>query len=109
MKYAPINPKLFITNREKIFASMQDNSIGLLFAADAMPRNGDLHFQYRQSSDFFYLSGIEQEKSALMLIKQNGNCRAVLFILEADETMIIWEGKKLNFDDRKIAEQIVNL
>lgn len=101
MKYSPIDPQLFSSNREKVFAQMADNSIALLFAADAMPRNGDLHYQYRQSSDFFYLTGIEQEKSALLLSKSDGKCRTVLFILEADETMVIWEGKKLSFEEAK--------
>jgi len=96
MKYAPIPPSLFVGNREKILSQMQSGSVAVVFAADQMPRNGDLFYQYRQSSDFFYLTGIEQERSILVLEKDEQKQKTTLFILEADETLVIWEGKKLS-------------
>lgn len=77
---------------------MQVNSTAVLFGADPMHRNGDLSFAYRQSSDFFYLTGIEQEGSVLLMHRSDKEQVAVLFIIEPNETMVIWEGRKLSQD-----------
>lgn len=98
MKYKKIDPILFIKNRKKIACKIEDNSLVVLLAADQMPRNGDLFFPYRQNSDFFYLTGIEQEKSKLLLIKTNEAFQSILFIIEPDKKTEIWEGKKLTIE-----------
>ncbi|MCF8367258.1 MAG: aminopeptidase P family protein, partial [Bacteroidales bacterium] len=63
---------------------------------DQMPRNGDQFFPFRQQSDFFYLSGIAQEKSILLLAPDfpDPKLREVLFLLETNEKIAIWEGHK---------------
>ena len=78
---------------------METGSVAVLFAADTVQRNGDLAYPYRQSSDFFYLTGINQEKSALLLSKTAEKNMATLFIIEPNETMVIWEGRKLAIDE----------
>lgn len=75
---------------------MEDGSTAVLFGSDTMHRNGDLSFPYRQSSDFFYLTGIEQEGSILLMSKSGNEQLAVLLIIEPNETMEIWEGRKLS-------------
>jgi len=99
MRYQTIDPQLFSKNREKLFKVLDNNSCAVVISADLMPRNGDLFYSYRQNSDFFYLTGIEQEKSKVLFVKQNGISRTILFIIEPNEKMEIWEGKKLSFDD----------
>lgn len=76
---------------------MTQNSIGVIHSNDKMPRNGDLFFPFRQHSDFFYASGIEQEKSILLFVpgEPDPNKRVQLFIIKPDIHMEIWEGTKL--------------
>ncbi len=88
---------------------MEMGSVAVLFGADSMPRNGDLAFPYRQSSDFFYLTGIDQEHSALLLAKSETENIAILFILEPNETMVVWEGRKLSKDEATKISGIKNV
>ncbi len=81
MRYRTIDPALFIANRQKVFDLMDDGSVAVLFGSDAMHRNGGLAFPYRQSSDFFYLTGIEQEGSVLLMCRSGKEHLAVLFII----------------------------
>jgi Xaa-Pro aminopeptidase len=68
-----------------------------------MPRNGDQFFQYRQDSDFFYLTGIEQEKSILLLSNDEKlmDFQQVLFIIRPDKNLETWEGHKLTIDEAR--------
>ena len=84
MRYRTIDPALFIANRQKVFDLMDDGSVAVLFGSDAMHRNGDLAFPYRQSSDFFYLTGIEQEGSVLLMCRSGKEHLAVLFSTQFD-------------------------
>ncbi len=97
MKYDKIPDALFSSNRKNLCDSLRPNSLALIFGAHQMPRNGDQFFNYRQNSDFFYLTGIEQEKSALLLYPDcpDEASREILFILKANKKLEIWEGHKL--------------
>lgn len=99
MRYQQINNKLFIKNRKKLSDLMKPNSISIVFSAQEMHRNGDQNFNYRQNSDFFYLTGIEQEKSVLIIIKTANGFDEILYILKPDKKTEIWEGKKLRKDE----------
>jgi len=95
MRYKEINNQLFVKNRNKLSNLMKDNSVSIVFSAQEMHRNGDQNFNYRQNSDFFYLTGVEQEHSVLTIAKINGKIKETLFILKPDKKTEIWEGKKL--------------
>lgn len=101
MRYKSIPNTLFKKNREKFAGGIDDNSFAYLLAADQMPRNGDLFYPYRQNSDFFYLTGIEQEHSRLIIRKKAGIVKASLFILEPDKKTETWEGKKLTVGEAR--------
>ncbi len=75
---------------------MSKNSFAVFYSNDQCPRNGDQYHPFRQSSDFFYLTGIEQEKSILLLAPgcPNKKLREALFLLKTNETLEIWEGHK---------------
>jgi Xaa-Pro aminopeptidase len=90
---------------------MKDQSAAIFFANDQSPRNGDQYHPYRQSSDFFYLTGIEQEKSILMLAPQspNKNLREALFILKSNPTLEIWEGHKYTIEEARKTSGIENI
>ncbi len=101
MKYAPINPELFITNREKFCSNLRSKSLAIFNSNDQMPRNGDQNFPFRQNSDLFYLCGIDQEQTILAIFP---DCpieryREILFLRETSELIAIWEGHKLTKDE----------
>ncbi|MBK8805370.1 MAG: aminopeptidase P family protein [Bacteroidales bacterium] len=109
MKYTPIDPALFTKNRNRLADLLEINSLSFVTSADLMPRNGDLFHAYRQNSDLFYLTGIEQENSTLIIRKENNTVEAFLFITEPDQKMIIWEGPKLTIDEAKAISGINNV
>lgn len=95
MRYKNINNSLFKKNRKKLQDKLSENEIAVLFSASPKHRNGDQFFKYRQDSDFFYFSGIEQEESVLIVSKT----KEFLFILKPDKKTEIWEGKKLTINE----------
>ena len=106
-----INTELFIKNRFKLKNCLLSSSCYFVFSNAEMPRNGDQYYSYRQSSDFFYLTGIEQEKSILMVCPHHPNksLREVLFILESTPLMETWIGHKLTREEAKEISGIENV
>lgn len=98
MKYEAINNQLFIDNRRKFAAHMKPNSLAIFVSNDVMPTNADGSMGFRQNSDLFYLSGIDQEETMLVLFPdvKDGKHKEVLFVRETSELIAIWEGAKLN-------------
>ena len=82
MKYSQLNNSLFEKNRKKVIKYLQLNSLAVIHSNDQMPRNGDQYFSFRQNSDLFYLTGIDQEKTILTLCPNHPNkrLREILFI-----------------------------
>jgi len=111
MRYKPLDNTLFKNNRETFCNQMDENSIAIFYANDQCPRNGDQYHPYRQSSAFFYLTGVEQEKSILMLAPQSPNhqLREALFLLKTNETLEIWEGHKYTFEEATTISGIKNV
>ena len=103
MRYLPIDNRFFSENRKNLAKKLKPGSIALVFANYQMPRNGDQYFTYRQHSDFFYLTGIEQEKSILILAPDapTGDQKEILFILKSDKKLETWEGHKLTQEEAK--------
>lgn len=101
MRYQPIPSSLFRRNREKLAGLLLQDSVAVIHSHDRMVRNGDQYYPYRQSSDFFYLTGIEQEMSVLLLCPgHRDKAKAVqLFIRKPDEGLQVWEGPKLTFEE----------
>lgn len=67
MRYQPINSGLFAKNREQLEKKLKPNALAIVNSNDEMPRNGDQVFPFRQHSDMFYLTGLDQEKCILTL------------------------------------------
>ena len=92
---------LFVENRERFKAQMKPNSIAIFFSNDQMPKNADAHYDYRQNSDLFWLTGIEQEETILVLYpdcpKEEG--KEVLFLRKTSELIKIWEGHKYTIEE----------
>jgi Xaa-Pro aminopeptidase len=98
MKYTPIDSQLFTDNRKRFAASMKPDSIAIFFSNDIMPTNADGSMGFVQNADLFYLTGVDQEETMLVLFPDAkvGSHREVLFVRETNETIAIWEGAKLN-------------
>ncbi len=109
MRYNPIDNTLFITNREKFFKELSPNSIAIFESNDIMPTNADGVMPFKQNSDLFYLSGIDQEESILVLTKdKNSVTQSYLFLKETSELITIWEGYKLTKEEAKNISGISN-
>ena len=102
MRYPEIGAGLFIRNRQKLLRLMDEESVAIIHSNDQMVRSGDQYYPYRQSPDLFYLSGIEQEMTVLMLSPAEPE-PVKLFIRKADPKLETWEGKKL---DKEAASEI---
>jgi Xaa-Pro aminopeptidase len=103
MKYTKIDNILFIKNRQKLLKSIDPDALVIVNSNDEMPRNGDQNFAFRQNSDLFYLTGLDQEKCILCLCPSHPveSMREIVFTNYADETMVIWYGNRYSLDDAK--------
>lgn len=98
MKYHQINSNLFIKNRQKLVKELKSNSMAIFNSNDIMPTNADGTMQFRQNNDLFYLSGVDQEESVLLIFPDapNPKHKEILFLKETSPEIAIWEGEKLN-------------
>lgn len=96
MKYQPIDKQLFIDNRENLVKLLKKKSIAVFNSNDVLPTNADGTMPFKQNSDLFYLSGIDQEESLLVLAPEfhDKKFREILFLKETNEHIAIWEGHK---------------
>lgn len=101
MRYKPLKWTFFTENRNALMAKLKELSLVLVFSSDEFPRNGDQTFPFRQNSDTYYLSGIDQEDTILALCPNHPeeSLREVLFIKKVDQTQEIWYGKKLTLEE----------
>ena len=93
MKYQKIDSKLFIKNRKNFLSRMKPNSIAFFNSNDIYPVSADSTLPFEQHRDIFYLSGVDQEESVLMLCPSccDQNLREVLFLKETDDHIAVWE------------------
>src|SRR5687767_6635424 len=98
MKYDQLDNNLFIENRRKFKNALRPNSMAIFVSNDIMPTNADGSMGFRQNSDLFYLSGIDQEETILVIFPdvKDGKHKEILFVKETSELIAIWEGAKLN-------------
>ena len=111
MRYIPIKSGFFSENRRRLSKLLEPRSVAVFNANDEYLRNGDQRFIYRQQSDFFYLTGIEQEKSVLMLAPDypDPKLREILWVLRTSEQMAIREGHKVTREEAHAISGIKNV
>lgn len=97
MKYHQIDSSLFVKNRKNFMAAMEPNSLAVFNSNDIYPISADSTMPFQQARDIFYLSGVDQEKSILVLFPDapNEKHREMLFLIETNERIAVWEGEKL--------------
>ena len=100
MKYHQIDRHLFIKNRAKFCAQMKPNSVAVFNSNDIYPVSADSTLPFAQHRDIFYLSGVDQEESILLLFPDApyAHQREMLFLKETSEHIAVWEGEKLTKD-----------
>ena len=97
MKYHKIEKELFIKNRKNFAAKMLPSSLAVFNSNDIYPIGADSTLPFQQNRDLFYLSGIDQEESVLVIFPDcpNPKHREILFLKETNEHIAVWEGEKL--------------
>ena len=97
MKYLPLNFEIFSQNRKRFIERMEKNSIAVFNSNDELPTNGDQLFKFKHNSDLFWLTGIEQEDSMLVLFPDNPDPkhREVLILVRPNELKEKWDGHRL--------------
>jgi Xaa-Pro aminopeptidase len=97
MKYQQIDSSLFIKNRKNFIAQMKPSSLAVFNSNDIYPVSADSTLPFAQHRDIFYLSGVDQEESILVLFPDcpNPKHREILFLKETNDHIAVWEGEKL--------------
>ena len=103
MKYTPLDTQIFIQNRKRFVSKMQKNSIAIFVSNDEYPLNGDALHDFKQNTELYWLSGIEQEGSMVILFPDNPDpkFREVLVLVRPQELKEIWDGKRLRANEAK--------
>jgi Xaa-Pro aminopeptidase len=103
MKYTPLDTQIFIQNRKRFVSKMQKNSIAIFVSNDEYPLNGDALHDFKQNTELYWLSGIEQEGSMVILFPDNPDpkYREVLVLVRPQELKEIWDGKRLRANEAK--------
>ena len=108
MRYEPINPELFKLNRKRFTRKMLPDSIAIFHSNDLMPRNGDLFYPFRQNSDLFYLSGLDQPETIVVLFPDciKEQFQEIAFIQRTNEYIATWEGHKYTKEEARAVSGI---
>ena len=101
MKYQMLNQEIFIKNRERFVAQMEKKSIAIFVSNDEVPSNGDSLYHFKQNSDVYWLTGVEQEDTMVILFPDNPDpkYREVLVLIRPVELKEKWDGKRLRVNE----------
>lgn len=103
MKFYPHCPELFTTNRQRFMKALLPGSIAIFVSNDEMPSNGDAYYPFRQNSDLFWLCGITQEDSMVILFPDHPDARyrEVLVLVRPNELKEKWDGRRLRAEEAR--------
>lgn len=103
MKYNKIPSRLFIENRKRFAKELKADSLAVFNSNDIMPSNADGSMGFIQNSDLFYLSGIDQEETILLLYPdaKDNSMREILFLRETNPHIAVWEGHKYTKEEAR--------
>jgi len=108
MKYQPLSPDLFQLNRKRFVREMKASSIAVFNSNDMMPRSGDQFYPFRQSAGLYYLCGIDQEETLLLLFPDcpKEGFKELLLIKRTNEHIAVWDGHKYTKEEARAASGI---
>ena len=103
MKNLPLDPELFVQNRERFVSKMKKNAIAIIVSNGETPSNGDAIYRFRQNSDLYWLSGITQEDSMVILFPDNPDpkYREVLVLVRPNELKEKWDGRRFRANEAR--------
>ncbi|MEA3331799.1 MAG: aminopeptidase P N-terminal domain-containing protein [Campylobacterota bacterium] len=90
-----ISEKEYASRRKKLAKKLSSNSVTVLFSSEFKIRSNDTEYPYRQNSNFYYLSGFKEDKSALVFVKMKKKVKTILFVAKKDRKLELWHGKRL--------------
>lgn len=101
MKHLPLDKEIFVTNRKRFTEKMKSNSIAIFVSNDEVPSNGDALHSFKQNSDLYWLSGIMQEDTIVILFPDNPDpkFREVLVLVRPNELKEKWDGRRLRKEE----------
>lgn len=110
-RYKTISSELFSENRKRFVAQLKPKSLAIFNSNDVLPRNGDASYEFKQNSDMFWLTGIDQEECAVVLFP---DCpveayREALFVKRTNEHIAVWDGHKYTKEEATQASGIRNV
>lgn len=110
-RYKLIDQKLFIENRKRFTSQLKPNSLAIFNSNEELPRNGDSTYNFKQNSDMFWLTGIDQEECAVVIFP---DCpiptyREALFVKRTNEHIAVWDGHKYTKEEATAASGIKNV
>jgi Xaa-Pro aminopeptidase len=111
MKHLPLDPKIFIQNRQRFVAEMKPNSIAIFNSNDEVPVSADATYRFIQNTDLYWLTGVEQEDTMLIFCPDNPDprFREVLVLVRPNPDMEKWVGKRLTASEAKKLTGIQNI
>ncbi|HXD00870.1 MAG TPA: Xaa-Pro aminopeptidase [Verrucomicrobiae bacterium] len=111
MRYESIQPELFIANRERLKKLLPPNSLAVVNANDVLPTNADGTLAGVPNADLFYLTGLEQEQTILLIYPDadDEKHRELLFLREPTAENELWEGRKLTKTEARAATGIQHI
>ncbi|MBV8638853.1 MAG: Xaa-Pro aminopeptidase [Candidatus Eremiobacteraeota bacterium] len=89
--------KTYEARREQALAAFH-GGVAIIPSATTIPRNNDTEYEFRQNSDFYYLTGFDEPDAVLVLAPEHDEHRTILFLRERDRATEIWNGRRLGVD-----------
>ena len=111
MKYTALDSKTYVQNRKNFSKRLAKGGMAIFNANDEMPRSADGTYKFRQNSDLYYLSGIDQEQTVLVIFPDCPNplYKEALFLRKTNEVIAVWEGHKYTMEEARLASGIQNI
>lgn len=111
MRYEPLSSSFYMGNRARLMAGLKSDSLAILNSNDVYPTNADGTMAHVQNTDLFYLTGVDQEETILLLNPgaQDEAQREILFLRETNERIAIWEGDRLTKERARALTGIQNI
>src|SRR5215207_9697138 len=103
MKHLSLDPEIFIQNRKRFTEKLDKNSIAIFNSNDEMPANGDQLYTFKQNADLYWLTGIQQEDTMLVIFPGNPDpkYREVLVLVRPNELKEKWDGHRLRVSEAR--------
>lgn len=111
MKYRPVAPDMFRANRRRFAERLPAGSLAVLVSNDEMPKAGDAVFRFHQNPDLYYLTGIDQERTVLVLFPDapDPRHREILFLRRTNDHIKVWEGHKYTQEEGRAASGVTEV